>query len=134
VLNSHDGHSIIPRSRKGVCPSTLLARSSRSQPSERLLDSQCGSSIGAYTYQLMADNMHHDEMFATTALQDDAISSIIIATSPGYYKGQILANDDHYCLVMISDCNITLFNKTMSKYRDIPNTGSLPTFSLARQH
>jgi len=86
------------------------------------------------TSKITHNNLFPDELFAAAAFQDDTVESVITLTTPDVYKGEILAADDHQCLLMVKNSNIKLFNKTMSKHRNIAINGSPPQRRDTRHH
>jgi len=86
------------------------------------------------TDEMTDGNINNDELFSTAAFQDDTIESVIPVTSPTCYKGEILVTDDYQCLLMVSNSNMSIFNKTRSKHRDIAINGSPPRGSTSRHH
>jgi len=78
------------------------------------------------TEEVTDQNLLNDEIFVTAAFQDDSIDNIVTVTSQGRYRGEILASDDHQCLLMMKNSNFRLFDKTTTNHRDITIKRSFP--------
>jgi len=72
------------------------------------------------TEEATDDNLLNNELFVCAKFQDDTIDSVVSVTSPVMdYQVEILVSDDHQCLLMVTNSYFRLFNKSMSKHRDI---------------
>jgi len=80
-----------------------------------------------YTEEITDENSLNNKIFVCAAFQDDTIDSIVTVTSQeADYHGENLASDDHQCLLMMTNSNFTLFDKSTSSCRDIAIKNSPP--------
>jgi len=57
------------------------------------------------THQLSENNMFHNEFYASAVFRNNDITSLSIGTAEGYYKGQLMCNDDHGVLLSCYNYN-----------------------------
>jgi len=73
-----------------------------------------------FTKQMSDEDILNHKLFVTAMFQDDTIDSVVTVTSLEMdYHGDSFASNDHQCLLIVTNSNVRLFNKSMSKHRDI---------------